>query len=278
MNKIKFYNSLKGTFATKNGELKKVVPIVRWNLAHVSEEEFWSDFTTESLSEKTYERYERKAKILLSEWQKYIKIDGKTKILQIGCGPEDVINHFKKVRKFSIDPLADFYKKKFDFDYDSSNLIKASGEKIPFPDNYFDVVILINVLDHTHIPEKVLYEINRVLKDDGIFHFENYIFQKKFLQLAKAWEFFKNTFSKEIYNIHHPYMFTRDDLKILISEKFNILYEELVRDIGNQDTLVELEENLKKEKKLTIRFPLLLGLVGAVNYTCICKKLNRGLK
>lgn len=272
MNEERFYKSLKGTFATKDGKLKKKVSLGRWNKAHISEEEFWDDFTTDSILEKTYDRYEKKADILLNEWSKHIKITKKTRILQIGCGPEDVINHFKKGKKYSIDPLADFYKKKFKFDYKATHLTKASGEKIPFSDKYFDIVILINVLDHTHLPEKVLDEIKRVLKSNGIFHFENYIFQKGFLNIAKIWGMVKIFFSTEIYNIHHPYMFTRDDLKNLIFNKFSIIHEEIGRDIGNCENVGEIKKGVLSSKKLTVFIPGLFGLFGAINYTIICKK------
>ncbi len=272
MNKERFYKSLEGFSEVKNVKLKRNVSQERWDIAHVSEEEFWDDFTTESLSEKTFERYEKKAEILLNEWSKFIKITKNTRILQIGCGPEDVINHFKKGKRYSIDPLADFYKKKFKFDYKSSNLTKAGGEEIPFPDKYFDIVIIINVLDHTHLPEKVLDEAKRVLKDKGIFHFENYIYQKKMIQLSKIWSLFKNTFSKTMFNIHHPYQFTMKDIKEIVSQRFTIFHEELGRDIGNNETVEEMEEILKKEKKLKIKIPLMFGLLGVINYTCICKK------
>ncbi|MEK6860324.1 MAG: class I SAM-dependent methyltransferase [Nanoarchaeota archaeon] len=274
MNKERFYRSLEGFSETKDGKLKRNVPKERWDIAHISEEEFWNDFTADSLLKKTFERYEKKAEILLKEWAKYIKISKNIRILQIGCGPEDVINHFKKGKKYSIDPLADFYKKKFKFDYKSTHLIKAQGEAIPFPDKHFDIVILINVLDHTHLPEKVLNEINRVLKDKGIFHFENYVFQKRFVNIAKIWSILKKTFSKKIFNIHHPYMFTKNDLKVLVSDKFSILHEEIGRDIGNYENFEELEKAVINSKNPKLFIPGIFGLLGTFNYTIICKKIS----
>ncbi len=273
MNKRRFYRSLEGFSETKNGKLKRNVSKERWDIAHISEEEFWNDFTTDSLLKRTFERYEKKAEILLEEWTKYITVSKNTKILQIGCGPEDVINHFKKGKRYSIDPLADFYKKKFRFDYKLTHLTKAQGEAIPFPDRYFDIVILINVLDHTYMPEKVLDEINRVLKDKGVFHFENYIFQKKFVNLAKTWSVLKKTFLKKIYNIHHPYMFTKNDLKVLVSDKFKIFYEEIGRDIGNYENIEELEKAVINSDDPKLFIPGIFGLIGTFNYTIICKKV-----
>lgn len=44
----------------------------------------------------------------------------------------------------------------------------AMVENIPHPNNYFDVVSLFDVLEHTVDPEISLIEVKRVLNDDGI--------------------------------------------------------------------------------------------------------------
>jgi len=47
-------------------------------------------------------------------------------------------------------------------------IIKGVGEAMPFNDKEFDVVYSSHVLEHVQNQEKVLYEIKRVLKDDGV--------------------------------------------------------------------------------------------------------------
>jgi len=266
----------KGSIETSDQGTKKI-PSTRWNTAQNSEEEYWSDYTTESLLEESAGRYPKKAKILLKEWSAHITVINNTKILQIGCGPEDVINYFQIGELYSIDPLAEFYKRKFNLDYNNSNIKQARGEEIPFPDKCFDIVILINVLDHTEIPDKVISEANRVLKDNGIFHFENYIYQKKFIQLAKTWGKIKETFTRDIFNIHHPFMFTVQDVKRIVSKKFTIIQEDVGRDIGIYENLEEFDKVLKSfsdKATQTLRRKILtkLGFLGVINYMCICKK------
>ena len=48
--------------------------------------------------------------------------------------------------------------------------------------------------------------------------------------------------------------------------------EEVGRDIGNYENFQEFEENIKKERKITIKIPARFGLYGSINYSCFCKK------
>lgn len=49
--------------------------------------------------------------------------------------------------------------------------IQAPGEHLPFPDDSYDLVACINVIDHGRDPAAILREINRVLKPDGLLVF-----------------------------------------------------------------------------------------------------------
>jgi len=48
----------------------------------------------------------------------------------------------------------------------------ANAESIPYDNHTFDIVISDNVMEHLEYPEKVFNEVNRVLKDDGLFLFK----------------------------------------------------------------------------------------------------------
>jgi len=57
------------------------------------------------------------------------------------------------------------------------NIIQADISKLPFSDNYFDVVYSIGVIHHTSEPKSVLRELTRILRDGGILSlcfYENY--------------------------------------------------------------------------------------------------------
>jgi 2-polyprenyl-6-hydroxyphenyl methylase/3-demethylubiquinone-9 3-methyltransferase len=54
----------------------------------------------------------------------------------------------------------------------SINYLVAAGEKIPFPDNSFDVIFCCDVLEHVRNFYQVISEIKRVLKKGGIFFYD----------------------------------------------------------------------------------------------------------
>ena len=80
----------------------------------------------------------------------------KKKVLNVGCGGKKDAYFFENI--INIDLL----------DYSEiTNFIKCDAEEMPFEDESFDVVILIDMLEHTKHPFKVLEEISRVLKKEG---------------------------------------------------------------------------------------------------------------
>ncbi len=95
-------------------------------------------------------------------------------ILDVGSGswrlPDTIANYgFKKVvgLDYFSNATLDKYKSKLTntnvelFNYQEENII-------PFPDNTFDVVCSLCVIEHLIYPEKILIEMDRVLKPDGI--------------------------------------------------------------------------------------------------------------
>ena len=252
--------------------MEKKVSKDRWEVAQGGEKKFWDNFDTEEIRKNHEEAYKKEIEVYSKRWSKFIKLNEKTKILQIGCGPLDIINYLEKGELHSVDPLADFYKKKFNFDYKKSNLVKAQGEKLPYKNGYFDLVILENVLDHTSNPEKVLSESKRVLKEGGILHFECAFYQRPFLWISKIWGPIKELLTKETFNIHHPHMWSLKKLKKLV-KKYFITHRERIAERINPPTnnLSDLRK-FKLQGKLTQKIPAMFWLLGNINYSCICTK------
>jgi len=182
--------------------------------------EFANNFINKSEGElmyqvQFYEFFKKDKKEVLREWwekyrelkriNKLCKFSTKTKTLDVGCGIISVL-HFIKGKKFAIDPLAEEYKRIYNYPK-NIKLIKADGENIPFRDKYFDVVFCTNVLDHTNDASLVISEIARVLKDKGLFVLSIYIFNKKFER-----------------DPAHTYVFSKKDIISLIRKNFKIVF------------------------------------------------------
>jgi ubiquinone/menaquinone biosynthesis C-methylase UbiE len=245
----------------------------RWEIAQKSEKEYWEGYSEERLIKEEINRHKEKARIVEEEIKRIIPFNKKTRILQIGCGPEDIINYFSTGEAHAIDPLADFYKEKFKLNYGKVHFSQARAESLPFKGNFFDVVILSNVLDHVESPSTALNEISRVLKKDGIFYFENLFYQKSFLLLSKIWAPIKQGVTGEIFNVHHPYMFKIDDLKSLLIKNFSIITSQAGREIGLYENIKELKRFKEKDKKINSRILAHFGIYGTINYTAFCRRL-----
>ena len=51
-------------------------------------------------------------------------------------------------------------------------IVKLNSDKLPFSDNYFDVVVLFDVIEHVKNPTTTISECKRVLKSEGILYVE----------------------------------------------------------------------------------------------------------
>ena len=88
------------------------------------------------------------------------------RVLDIGCGLDTVLEFLPEVSRYTLDPLA-------------SQLVPmgmtpgirhTAGvfESLPFPDQTFDRVFLLNVLDHVRAPAEGLAEIARVSQPGAV--------------------------------------------------------------------------------------------------------------
>ena len=142
----------------------------------------------------------------LDEIIKTCDINSSKKILDVGCGISTVL-HFINGIKIGIDPLAQKYKDLYNYP-DDIEIIKASGESIPFLDGSFDVIFSTNVLDHVSDAKKTVTEICRVLKSEGFF--------------ILTVEIFSGIESRDP---AHPYSFTKKDVYNLIKNNFDVVWE-----------------------------------------------------
>jgi len=106
--------------------------------------------------------------LLRDEVSKVVKFTGRSsgRVLDVGCGTGDRLDVFRskgfETHGVETSDSADYAKEHLNLSVSKGNLFS-----VRFPDRFFDIVTLYNVLEHTHDPTRVCDEIHRILKDDG---------------------------------------------------------------------------------------------------------------
>lgn len=93
------------------------------------------------------------------------------KILEVGSGAHGLVFGFGNNFGVGIDPLAVDYKRLFPKLQNAAKTVAAAGERLPFADGSFEIVLSDNVIDHARDPLRIVDEIVRVLKPGGILYF-----------------------------------------------------------------------------------------------------------
>lgn len=188
----------------------------RWKLAQSYEKDWWFN-KSEDLDLEFYERFAGEVEKLL---QPFIIINNDKYVLEIGSGAAGIITYVNSDFKFAIDPLEDFYSTipKFTSIRDKRvNYSNAMAEEIPFDSEYFDLIIIDNVLDHCKDPDRVISEMRRVLKPGGIIYFRQNTYHCWGKAIRHIMEMLK-------IDKGHPYTFLKKDLnKKFLNTKFKTL-------------------------------------------------------
>jgi SAM-dependent methyltransferase len=116
------------------------------------------------------------SRLLRDEVARYLNTDaswleGKT-VVSIGCGCTGDLAAFPAAVKVGIDPLIYLYQKLGLLLTDEAGsrtvYLSVGAENLPLLDDFADLVICRNALDHMPKPEIGLGEIRRILKSDGV--------------------------------------------------------------------------------------------------------------
>ena len=137
-------------------------------------------------------------KRLIKELTKRFKLDVNSSILEMGCGRGEFLNEFISLgmKGFGVD--ISNYAKNFckNADIKVSDITK---EKLPYPDNYFDIIYSKSFIEHFYYPDEVFKEAYRVLKPSGIF-----------INLTPEWKYIYRSFYEDF---THRTPFTKKSLE-----------------------------------------------------------------
>lgn len=134
------------------------------------------------------------------EFEKEFLIDNVPKnsiLLDIGCGTGNFIKYLaqfsKKIIGIDNDKNALNKCKNNIYNLDNARIISADAEKIPFADNYFNIIICMGTTfgNFGETKYKILSEIKRVLRNKGLFIFSIYnedALEERMIIYKKYWK------------------------------------------------------------------------------------------
>jgi SAM-dependent methyltransferase len=145
----------------------------RWQVAQEYELNWWKRYDNDV---EWYQVFSQEVQTFVKP---YLEINKETKILEIGAGPAGALTSLPSNHKYAIDPLEDYFstRKEWTQIRDPKVLYQTGkGEALPYQDDFFDLIIIDNALDHCENPILVLDEIHRVLKKGGVIFFRQSVY------------------------------------------------------------------------------------------------------
>ena len=218
-NDIKFYNENESGIHRVDKE--------RWSEAQEYEKDTWisNPHLDDDRNSEHFLRFDSLQKIL--EIQNTYE-----NIIELGCGPFTnlrLMSPIIKPKKIKLlDPLINEYLKLPNCTYKNNTLNGCPVDFINSPiEEYkseikYDLVIMINVIEHCYDVELIFQKINSILKKDGIFIFSDVFFEN-------GYEMANNT-----YDAGHPLRLSKTKLDFLL-EDYETIYEKYYHGLYSQD-------------------------------------------
>lgn len=98
------------------------------------------------------------------------EVGPEVKVLEVGSGAHGLIFFFGAARGIGLDPLAHHYVRLFPAWQRRVPTLSACGERLPFRDKSFGIVLSDDVVDYAEDPELILSEMARVLRPSGMLY------------------------------------------------------------------------------------------------------------
>lgn len=149
------------------------------------------------------------------------------KILDIGCASGTITNRISSIFPKSKITGADIYPSAIEHakrKYSHIRFVVADAHKLPFKDNFFGLVVCCETIEHVVDPKKVLKEIRRVIKKDGLAMVE---MDSGSILFRIVWWIWEKTKGKVWQGAHlHPFHHTELE-KIILKAGFKIVKRRL---------------------------------------------------
>jgi ubiquinone/menaquinone biosynthesis C-methylase UbiE len=109
------------------------------------------------------------------------------------------------------------------------SLADISRERLQYPDGHFDVVIMMEVLEHVLSPLHVVLEIQRVLKKDGLFLF-SWPEETLISGIGREKDQTKRNYGNGYHSFPYPGLFQYDNMRVFFNQTYFEITEELKND------------------------------------------------
>lgn len=214
------------------------VPKERWEKAQRTEWKHWMNLGINSKDDRNFYH--------LDKFNNYQALNGLSfkHALEVGCGPFTnlrIIGNFCKIQKCSLnDPLINNYLEHTNCFYNRSHLVldnnetsafkklynKLSRKKISIDklyasafeeiqtDTKFDLIVIINVIEHCYDIDLFFNKLLDLLSDDGVL-----IFEDKLYDVEKTKEDIQ-----VVYDAAHPLRVNKDLILTFLAKNFNEKY------------------------------------------------------
>lgn len=182
----------------------------------------------------------KRAKKMVAELQKFKKTG---KLLDIGCGFGLFLKMAKEAgfKVYGVEMEKEAVKtaqEKFGL----KNIYQKNVKEIGFPERYFDVITLFDILEHLENPEVILKELKKLLKPNGVLVIQSPNIESFMFKLTKEkwnWLLFPN----------HLYHFTPKSLTLLLKHSgFKIVFRKTFDDISEFNYNLLDAWNIKKSR------------------------------
>ena len=108
------------------------------------------------------------------------------RMLEVGSGAHGILFGSGSSRAIGVDPLAVQYAGLFPAWQRNVPTVAAAGERLPFADGTFDVVLCDNVVDHADRPGAIVAELARLLVPGGLLYFTVNVHHRVYSILGRA--------------------------------------------------------------------------------------------
>ncbi|MFC1512290.1 class I SAM-dependent methyltransferase [Candidatus Latescibacterota bacterium] len=147
----------------------------RWARAQEYERWWWGAYTGD------YGWYRDFSQEIAEAVAPFRPVSKETVILEIGPGPAGGLTYLDADRKYAVEPLEGYFGTLPEVRAIRDprvHYIVGRGEELPYEWDFFDLIIIDNVLDHCEAPTRVLDEMDRVLRAGGIIFFRQNVYHR----------------------------------------------------------------------------------------------------